>query len=257
VFAQPDDSPPKQSAHPDVTLDAGAIVRGPRAARRLALVFTGDQYAEGAQTILDALRARRIRASFFLTGRFLRYARFQPIVSRIRAEGHFVGPHSDAHLLYATWERPPRLLITRQQFEADLGANLRSLESHKIDPHQVRFHLPPYEHHTEEISRWTKQSGLTLVNMTSGTLSHTDYMTDDDPRFTPAESIVASILETERTDPAGLSGFLLLMHLGAGPRRTRDHLHDRLAALLDELSRRGYRFARVDELLGDPSPLAR
>jgi hypothetical protein len=41
------------------------------------------------------------------------------------------------------------------------------------------------------------------------------------------------------------------MHLGAGPGRTRDHLHDQLPGLLDELLRRGYRFVRVDELLRD------
>ena len=88
-----------------------------------------------------------------------------------------------------------------------------------------------------------------MINHTPGTRSHTDYMTDDDPRFTPAATIVESILHAERTDPDGLNGYLLLMHLGAGPARTRDHLHARLGPLLDELARRGYRFVRVDELL--------
>lgn len=54
----------------------------------------------------------------------------------------------------------------------------------------------------------------------------------------------------EETDPDGLSGFLLLMHLGATPERTIDRLHDYLGPLMDELGRRGYRFVRVDELLG-------
>jgi hypothetical protein len=45
-----------------LTVDRGAVVRGPRDARRLALVFTTDLYAEGAGTILDALRDRRIKA---------------------------------------------------------------------------------------------------------------------------------------------------------------------------------------------------
>jgi len=39
------------------------------------------------------------------------------------------------------------------------------------------------------------------------------------------------------------------MHVGAGPGR-RDKMHDRLGELLDVLSSRGYRFVRVDELLG-------
>jgi hypothetical protein len=40
------------------------------------------------------------------------------------------------------------------------------------------------------------------------------------------------------------------MHVGAGPGRT-DKLHDRLGELLRELSRDGYAFVRVDELLGE------
>ena len=233
----------------DPRVDRGAVVRGPRDAKRLALVFTADLYAEGANSILDSLLDRKIRGSFFLTGRFLRESKFRPIVGRLRDEGHLVGPHSDAHLLYATWDRPPRLLISRATFEADLTANLRAFENHRIRPDSIHFFLPPYEHYTEEIARWTKGLDRVLVNMTPGTRSNTDYMTDDDPRFIPAGAIVASILNAEQTDPDGLNGYLLLMHLGAGPARTRDHLHDKLPGLLDELGRRGYKFVRVDDLV--------
>ena len=33
------------------------------------------------------------------------------------------------------------------------------------------------------IARWAADAGRTLVNMTPGTRSHTDYMEDDDPGF--------------------------------------------------------------------------
>ena len=75
------------------------IVRGPVAARRLALVFTGHEFAEGAPVILDALVRHRARASFFLTGTFLRTPAYSGIVERMVRDGHYVGPHSDAHLL--------------------------------------------------------------------------------------------------------------------------------------------------------------
>ena len=171
------------------------------------------------------------------------------MVNRLREEGHLVGPHSDEHLLYASWDRPPRLLVTRGQFEADLAANLRRLEPFGIKPDSVRVFLPPYEHFTEEIAAWTREGGRALINMTPGTRSNTDYMVDTDPRFVPAARIVASILSAERADPDGLNGYLLLMHLGAGPKRTRDHLHTELGKLLDELSRRGYRLVRVDDFI--------
>jgi hypothetical protein len=75
-------------------------------------------------------------------------------------------------------------------------------------------------------------------------------MEDDAARFVPAERIVASIFHAERTDPDGLSGFLLLMHLGAGPRRTRDHLHEHLDTILNGIVERGYELVRIPELLG-------
>ena len=64
----------------------------------------------------------------------------------------------------------------------------------------------------------------------------------------PSAEIVSSILRAEAADAHGLDGFLLLLHVGAGPRRT-DKLHPRFAALLDALAVRGYRFVRVAELL--------
>lgn len=236
------------------TRDRGGIVRGARAEKRLALEFTGDQFAEGGNTILDALKRRGIKAAFFLTGRFLRNPAFRPIIERIRDEGHYLGPHSDGHLLYAGWDSPPKLLVTEAEFRADLAANLREIERFGIPKRRVRFFLPPYEHYTPEIVHWAKAAGLTLINFTPGTRSNTDYMEDGDPRFVPAEEIVQSILEAERTDPDGLNGFLLLMHVGAGPKRKRDHPYERLGSFLDTLRARGYQFVRVDELLVELKP---
>jgi peptidoglycan/xylan/chitin deacetylase (PgdA/CDA1 family) len=90
--------------------------------------------------------------------------------------------------------------------------------------------------------------GLLTVNFTPGTRSNADYMEDGDPHFVSSAEIAASILRAEAADPDGLAGFLLLLHVGAGPRRT-DKMHDRLPGLLDVLSGRGYRFVRVDALL--------
>jgi endoglucanase len=36
------------------------------------------------------------------------------------AEGHYVGPHSDGHLLYIPWENRDTLLVTKEQFNDDL-----------------------------------------------------------------------------------------------------------------------------------------
>lgn len=236
-------------ANPDFTYDEGGIVRGPRDERAIALIFTGGEFAEGAGDILDALAARDVKASFFVTGTFIRTPEFRPHLRRMVAEGHYLGAHSDAHLLYAPWEERSRTLVTEAEFRGDLERNLRDLEAFGLERDDMRFFIPPYEWYNRQIVDWTSDMGLVLFSYTPGTRSNADYMPDDHARFIPSRAIVDSILAYESTHEHGLNGFLLLLHLGAGPGRT-DKMHPFVGPLIDELRRRGYTFVRVDELLG-------
>lgn len=226
----------------------GAIRRGPTADRRLALVFTGHEFAEGGETILDELARHRAAGSFFLTGDFLANPKLQPLVKRIAAEGHFLGPHSDKHLLYCEWDPPQKRLVSREAFDADLSANLAKIAGFTAD--RPAYFLPPYEHADAEIARWTAARGMRLVNYTYGTRSNADYTGEDARNFVPSRTILDSILRREAEGPHGLNGFLLLLHIGAGPGRT-DKFASRFGELLDRLAERGYGFKRVDALL-DP-----
>ncbi len=241
--------PPRASAF---TVVDGAITRGPVDRRRLALVFTGHEFGESAPTILDALGRRDVRAAFFLTGTFLRDRALRPLVRRMVAEGHYVGPHSDAHLLYAPWEGPRRTLVSRDEFRDDLQRNIAALEAHGVAADAMSIFLPPYEWYTTDIAAWTRELGLTLVCHTPGTRSNADYTEEGTRQFVATDAIFDSILRREREDPHGLNGFMLLLHVGAGPGRT-DKFHRRFDALLAELTARGYEFVRVDTLLA-PAP---
>jgi peptidoglycan/xylan/chitin deacetylase (PgdA/CDA1 family) len=227
----------------------GGIVRGPKGQRRIAIVFTGHTYAEGAETILDELAKHHVHGSFFLTGTFLTNAQFAPLVRRMKTEGHYLGPHSDVHLLYCDWNAPYKAIVTRQQFEADLGANAAKLpEPFSHGSGAPRFFLPAFEHYNSEIANWSAGEGFTLVNYTPGTRSSADYTGEADRDFVSSQAIFDSILKREREGPHGLNGFILLLHLGSGPGRT-DKFADRFGALLDNLSAKGYEFVRIDELL--------
>lgn len=228
--------------------DEGALTRGPRDTKRIALVFTGHEFAEGLPTILDELRRVSGRAAFFLTGDFLRRPEFVPLVRRALADGHYVGPHSDRHLLYVGWGSDKPTLVSRETFERDLRDNIRALEALGVEAASVRYWLPAYEWYNRDVVAWAGALGLDTLDFTRGTRANADYMADDDPKFVSSERIVESILECERRDPDGLNGFILLMHVGAGPAR-REGLHMRLGELLDELGRRGYRFVGIEDLL--------
>lgn len=224
----------------------GAIVRGPRTDRRLALVFTGHEFAEGGDTILDELAKHRAKATFFLTGQFLDNPQFRPVVQRIIAEKHGLGPHSDKHLLYCDWTPVKKTLVSQELFKADLVANLEKIE--RLGAARPRYFLPPYEHYNQEIARWSAELGLRLVNFTPGTRANADYTEDKAANFASSRAIFQSIVGREREESHGLSGFLLLLHVGAGPGRT-DKFHTRFGALLDELAAKDYHCVRLEELL--------
>ncbi len=226
----------------------GGIIRGPRDRRQLALVFTGHTFAEGADTILSELDRHGAKASFFLTGDFLTNANFRPLIKRLVSAGHYLGPHSDQHLLYCSWGRPSKTLVTRGQFLQDLQRNLAKIEREDVDRAKVRYFLPAFEHYNQEVADWSGEAGLRLINFTPGTRSTADYTGEADTNFVSSRAILDSILAADQRDPNGLNGYLLLLHLGSGPGRS-DKFHPHVAELLDYLVSRGYRLVRVDELL--------
>ena len=250
-FAQPavsGTSDGQSAGRRDVELREGGIIRGPTSARRLAVVFTGHGFAEGGEVILNGLGKHKGKGSFFLTGDFLTNTRFKPLVQRIVREGHYLGPHSDKHVLYCLWEGPKKTLITHAEFRADLESNLGKIERFGIPRRQIRYFLPPYEYYNHEIVDWAKELGLTLVNYTPGTRSNADYTGEADSNFVASKTIYDSILRKEQQDPNGLNGFILLLHIGSGPDRA-DKFSARFDALLDYLADKRYSLVRVDDLL--------
>jgi peptidoglycan/xylan/chitin deacetylase (PgdA/CDA1 family) len=232
----------------DLEFSEGGIIRGPKTEKRIALVFTAHTFAEGGDVILNELAKHHAKASFFVTGDFLDNPQFRPLAKRIVADGHYIGPHSDKHLLYCSWDNRNKTLVTREEFETDLNRNLDKIVRLDVPREQIRYWLPAYEYYNREIVDWSKAMGLTLVNYTPGTRSNADYLEDTAKNYISSEAILESIRKKEQTDPNGLNGFLLLMHLGVGPARS-DKLYDHLGELLDYLSGKGYQFVRVDELL--------
>jgi peptidoglycan/xylan/chitin deacetylase (PgdA/CDA1 family) len=223
----------------------GAIIRGDSSQKRIAIVFTGDEFAEGGKEIAQTLESEKIKASFFFTGRFYRNPEFRTIITRLKKDGHYLGAHSDEHLLYCDWTKRDSMLVSKNQFQKDLLKNYAEMGRIGIKKEKARYFLPPYEWFNDTIAAWTKELGLQLICLTPGTLSAADYTTTADRNYRASETIFQSIAEYEKTKPAGLNGFILLMHIGAGPGRT-DKFFRRLPGLIQYLQRKGYQFQTVE-----------
>ncbi|AEI46706.1 polysaccharide deacetylase family protein [Runella slithyformis] len=231
-------------AQPHVLKEAqGAILRMDTTQKKVYLTFTGHEFGDGGEAILHTLKTHKIKASFFFTGDFYRNPAFSSIIRQLRRDGHYLGMHSDKHLLYCDWTKRDSLLVTQTQFEKDIRDNRAALRKIGVLPHEASYFMPPYEWYNAEINRWAQAMGLILVNFTPGTGTNADYTTPDLPNYRSSAQLYERLLNFEKNSPDHLNGAILLIHFGTDPKRT-DKFYRYLPRLIEELKGKGYSFGR-------------
>ncbi|RZK19205.1 MAG: cellulase, partial [Pedobacter sp.] len=228
------------------TYNLGANIRGDSTTKKISLIFTGDEFADGGEKILQTLQAENVKASFFLTGNFYRNPKFKSLIKKLVADGHYLGAHSDKHLLYCDWKNRDSLLITKSQFDEDLNANYRAMSNFGIGKKDAKYFLPPFEWYNEKIANWTNLQGLKLINFTPGTRSNADYTFPEMRKsYRSSDEIFKSITSFNEQTKSGLNGFYLLLHIGVDPKRM-DKFYNRLPELIRYLKKYGYDLGRID-----------
>jgi peptidoglycan/xylan/chitin deacetylase (PgdA/CDA1 family) len=222
-----------------------ALVRTNKAKKQISLVFSANQFADGKADILHALDKLDAKASFFLTGDFLRNRHYKKIVEEILAKGHYVGAHSDKYLQYCDVKNRETLLLTKEEFKADLKRNYDELARFGVTKQEAPFFLPPYGLSNDSISRWCKEFGVVLVNNTAGTISSADITIPEmRENYYSSLEINNQIMTLEAKE--GLNGYILLFHLGTDIRRA-DKFYERIYKLLSDLKKKGYEFSDLHE----------
>ncbi|MDR0540656.1 MAG: polysaccharide deacetylase family protein [Dysgonamonadaceae bacterium] len=220
----------------------GAIVRINTGRKVIHLIFSADEAFEGAQPILKTLDNHQIKASFFLTGNCLRKKEFKSVIRKIIRKGHYVGGHSDNHLLYASWDDRQQSLVTPDSLIADFRQNMAELEKYGIDLSKVSYFLPPYEYYNKENVRLIESLGQTVINYTPGLRTAADYTTPDMPNYKSAQELIDQLYAYEAEN--GLNGSIILIHPGTQDIRT-DKLYLRLNEIIRYLTAKGYAFERL------------
>ena len=229
-----------------------AAIRGDSTKRQIALVFTGDEFGDGLNTIANTLEKHQIKGSFFFTGRFYRNKDFQEGITKLYQQKNMMGPHSDEHLLYCDWTKRDSTLVTKDSLLTDLFRNEDAMLSAGIKDEDIgKLFIPPYEWWNEKVASWLDTANIKLFCFTPGTTSNADYTFPEMGKsYRSSEAIIQSIKKMNDTRPQKLNGVILLVHAGTDPRRT-DKLYNRLDELISYLKKEGYQFKRVDELLAD------
>ena len=235
----------EQASEHGVDTTLGAITRMDSTEKSIYLIFSAHELAEGGSTIREDLAAHKVPASFFFTGNFYRNRTNRQLIRRLKQDGHYLGAHSDQHLLYASWHARDSTLVPRETFLADLRDNYRAMEKFGIRKSEAPYFLPPYEWYNREIAAWTREAGLRLINYTAGTGTARDYTWPEmGQMYTDSQTILDDLLKVEYD--SGLNGYIVLIHLGTDPRRT-DKFYSRLNGLITTLKDKGYQFKRFNK----------
>ncbi len=213
----------------------GAIVRSDTLKKNIYLCFTGHDHAEGFEYVISVLDKQKVPGSFFLTGDFVR--NYEALVKTIAKNGHFVGAHSDKHLLYCDWTKRDSLLHSEKQIKKDISQNLQALKKLGIRP---KYFMPPYEWYNKKVVEIASQLNQITVSFSSGTRSNADYTTPDMHNYISSNDILESIYRYQSLN--SMNGFHLLIHPGTSPKR-KDKFYLKLDGLITKLKQEGYQFS--------------
>jgi hypothetical protein len=156
-------------ATPMLTYLAKDFLRGPANRKEIALTFDGGSIDNAAAEILDILKEKGVKSTFFLTGEFIR--RYPSTVRRIAADGHEVGNHTWSHPHLTTFaengRQNTRAGITAQSIETELSKTA-SLFRMATGQEMVSLWRAPFGEYNGEILRWAAQAGYMHVRWTVG-----------------------------------------------------------------------------------------
>lgn len=207
--------PPRQL----VTGQRGEVVRGDASLPMIALTFDAGAGSGAILRLLDELRDRGVKATFFVAGAFA--DRYESILRRIAADGHELANHSYSHPDFRT--------LSDEQMRVELRRGTASIETAaglRIAP----LWRPPFGSRDDRVLRVVGEEGFRSI-----------YWTFDSGDWLATAT-------TERVRDAVLRqavpGAIVVHHVSP------DATANAMPTIVDELRRRGYALVTVGEMIG-------
>ena len=190
----------------------------------IAMTFDDGPSAEYTATLLDELKKRNMKVTFFLVGQNV--VDHPDLVKRMVAEGHEVANHSWSHPAFAKMSEAAvrnEIQKTQDAIAAACG----------VTPTLMR---PPYGSITQSQKKWIPEAFGTQIIL---------WSVDPEDWKKPGESVVRSRIVNGAAD-----GAIILAHdIHGSTVRAMPETFDQLIA-------KGYKFATVSELLAMERPKA-
>ena len=206
--------------------------------KKVAITFDDGPDPTWTPKILDVLKEKNVKATFFLIG--LEVEKYPGIAKRIYQEGHEIGNHTFTH--------PDISNISKRYFEVELNLTERLFEG-KMGVKPVLFR-PPYSIDQEPDT--ADQVRPLELSQDMGFITVGDKIDPNDWHDNPrrsADDIVADVFANlPPCQPGNLScGNIILLHDGGG---NRSETVKALGMMIDGLKARGYEIVPVSDLLG-------
>lgn len=174
----------------------------------------GYEYNNNTNKILDTLKLKGVKATFFVTGSYV--DRNPEIVKRMVDEGHQVGNHSVNH-----YRAAPTIDESLEKYINDI----KDLES-KVDG-MSKLHRPPEGGYSQQSLSILDDLGYTTVFWS---FAYRDWLTDDQPNRDDAFDKITSNIHP---------GSILLLH------SVSDTNTNILSDVIDNIHNQGYRIGQL------------
>ena len=192
--------------------------------KTIALTFDDGPDSIYTQQVLNVLKSKKVKATFFLVGSFIEPNR--TVVERIHKEGHCIGNHSYHHLDF--WNLKSNELLEKE-------INPTSELIYRFTGILPCLYRPPFGYMYRDFAEYLKAKGFYII------------FWDIDPRDFESDNTVQKI--TDKVVNEAKDKSIILMHCGNGD---RSNTVKALPGIIVRLKKMHYRFIRIDEMLHVP-----
>lgn len=206
---------PADSAHTD-TADAR------EGGKRIALTFDDGPDRKYTPAILDILKQKQVKATFFVVG--IQIAKYEDELERIVKEGHAVGNH--------TWDHADMTTLTPEEIADEIGKTDEAIR--KAIGDEPRLFRPPYGAFDDKVKQAVASADKEFV------LWNVDTR---DWAGTEADDMVNHV--KQHAKPNGI----ILMHCFGGRGGKLDNTVQALPRIIDALVEEGFSLVTIPELL--------
>jgi peptidoglycan/xylan/chitin deacetylase (PgdA/CDA1 family) len=201
------------------------VLSASRGSRKVALTFDDVPDPRFTPQVLDVLRKKKVKATFFVVG--TRSRKHPDLVRRIHKEGHNLGNHSYNH--------PDFSKLPLVKMQEQIGRAEKVIEG--IVGFRPRLVRPPYGEILPSQLEWAKKRGYTVVNWD---------VDSADWRQLNADQVFRNVTRTVRP------GSVVLMHAGGGEGQNLSGTVRALPRIIDWLRAHDYEPVTLTELIHLP-----